>query len=92
MGVPPLSVSEIGLRDLGWQAETPLWFYILREAHVPRAGDRLGDVGGRIVTEVLLGIIPSDPDSYLRVAPGWTPTLPGRDGKSSLVDVLAPDQ
>jgi Animal haem peroxidase len=92
MGARPLSVSEIGLRDHGWQAETPLWLYVLREAFVRQAGDRLGDVGGRIVTEVLIGVIQGDPESYLRVAPGWTPTLPGRGRKFSLTDILATDQ
>jgi hypothetical protein len=28
-------------------------------------GDRLGDVGGRIVGEVLVGVISADPESYL---------------------------
>ena len=92
MGVRPLSVGEIGLRDHGWQAETPLWLYVLREAFVRQAGDRLGDVGGRIVTEVLLGVIQGDPESYLSVAPSWKPTLPGRGGTFSLTDILAPDQ
>ncbi|TMD88953.1 MAG: peroxidase, partial [Chloroflexi bacterium] len=34
MGVEPLSTSEVGLYDLGWKSETPLWFYILKEAEV----------------------------------------------------------
>jgi len=54
---------EIALGD--WQDETPLWLYILREAAVRGAGDHLGEVGGRIVAEVIVGIIGSDPESYL---------------------------
>jgi hypothetical protein len=73
MRVPVLTTDEIGLRDHGWRAETPLWLYILREAFARHAGDRLGAVGGRIVAEVLLGIINGDAGSYLRVTPGWTP-------------------
>jgi hypothetical protein len=92
MGALPFSVDEVGLRDRGWRAETPLWFYILRESAVRQAGNRLGDVGGRIVVEVLLGTIAADPESYVRLAPDWTPTLRGREGTFSLTDILAPDR
>jgi hypothetical protein len=36
----------------------------------------LGAVGGRIVGEVIVGIIDADPESYRAVDPGWRPTLP----------------
>jgi hypothetical protein len=61
--------------SLGPQRNDPLWFYILKEAE-SRAGDRgkhLGPVGGTIVAEVLLGLLQSDPLSYLKVDPTWTP-------------------
>jgi hypothetical protein len=90
MDVRPLDVGELSLRERGWLAETPLWLYILREAWARHSGNRLGEVGGRIVAEVLLGIIRADPDSYLRVAPGWTPTLPSRGRRFSLADILVP--
>ena len=90
MGVSPLTVDEIGLREHAWEPETPLWLYILRESFIRHAGDRLGDVGGRIVAEVLLGIIQGDPTSYLRVVPGWGPTLPSRTRSFSLTDIVAP--
>jgi hypothetical protein len=92
MGIPPLGVAAVGLRDRGWLAETPLWYYILRESAVRHGGNRLGDVGGRIVAEVLLGILRCDPASYLRLAPGWTPTLPGRGRTFSVSDILVPDR
>jgi hypothetical protein len=44
------------------------------------------------VAEVLLGIIQRDPESYLWLAPGWTPTLSGRGRKFSLTDILAPER
>ena len=37
MGVAPLTVDEIGLREHGWEAETPLWLYILRESSIRHA-------------------------------------------------------
>src|SRR5438093_59244 len=38
-------------------------------------GFHLGPVGGRIVAEVVIGLLDSDPNSYLVQQPGWTPTL-----------------
>jgi hypothetical protein len=88
LGVPALSRSQVAL---GWEGETPLWFYILREAEVLHAGDRLGPVGGRIVGEVLVGIIDFDPASLRAVDPGWRPTLPARRaGAFGLADILVP--
>ena len=76
LGVPALSAEQVGLAEHGWAGETPLWFYILKEAEVLHDGDRLGPVGGRIVGEVLVGIIDGDPESFRSVDPGWSPTLP----------------
>lgn len=93
LGADPLSGDEIGLADAGWRGETPLWFYIGREAAVRHDGDRLGEVGGRIVGEVLVGIVASDPESYLSLEPDWQPTLPAaRPGRFSLTDLLDPDR
>ena len=85
-----MTEEELGLRSAGWTPETPLWLYILRESAVRENGDRLGEVGGRIVAEVLYGVIHEDPESYLAVEPGWRPTLPSRDGTFRLSDVLVP--
>jgi Animal haem peroxidase len=89
MGVPPLTADECGLRDPGLHGETPLWFYIVKEAEVRTGGARLGAVGGRIVAEVLIGLIDGDPDSYLGAAPGWRPTLPSaQTGDFTMADLL----
>ncbi|HMJ34881.1 MAG TPA: peroxidase family protein [Baekduia sp.] len=91
LGVPALSPQQVGLRDHGWTDETPLWFYILKEADVLHDGDQLGPVGGRIVGEVLVGIIDADPESFRSVDPAWTPTLPARRaGAFGLADILVP--
>ena len=34
-------------------SETPLWLYVLAEAEVQQDGGQLGEVGGRIVAEVI---------------------------------------
>jgi Animal haem peroxidase len=91
-GEAPLAPAEIGLAALGWPGETPLWYYILREAAVGEDGERLGPVGSLIVGEVLLGVLDGDPSSQRSVDPGWQPSLPSRQpGRFTLTDLLAPD-
>jgi hypothetical protein len=90
IGAELVDPADIGLSSHGWRDETPLWFYILREADVFGDGDRLGPVGGRIVGEVLVGILDADPESFLAVDPGWKPTLPAADAsRYELADLLA---
>jgi hypothetical protein len=90
MGIEPLTEEEVGLRQHGWGRETPLWFYVLREALAREKGNRLGEVGGRIVAEVLVGLVTSDPESYLAVDSDWRPTLPGSSPDTfGLVDLLS---
>jgi hypothetical protein len=91
VGEVPLDLEETGLAALGWPGETPLWYYILREAAVREDGERLGPVGSLIVGEVLLGVIDGDPSSQRSVDPDWRPTLPSRQpGRFTLTDLLAP--
>lgn len=71
LGVAPLTSEQVGLGSAG--GETPLWYYILREAEVCTGGHGLGPVGGRIVTEVLVGLIDSDPASFRRDRRDWQP-------------------
>jgi hypothetical protein len=73
LGVEPLTAEEVGLSPVGWSGETPLWYYILREASVRTGGHRLGPVGGRIVAEVLIGLIDRDPASVRKAGPAWRP-------------------
>jgi hypothetical protein len=90
IGAELLDPADIGLSSHGWRDETPLWFYILREADVVGEGDRLGPVGGRIVGEVLVGILDADPESFRTVDPSWRPTLPASEpGRYGLADLLA---
>jgi hypothetical protein len=75
LGQQPLTAEELGLEGpLGGQ--TPLWYYLLREAEVRAGGEHLGPVGGLIVAEVLVGLLDGDPQSYLRMNRGWKPELP----------------
>ena len=90
MGAEPLTEDELGLHGHGWVGETPLWLYLLRESAVRESGDRLGEVGGRIVGEVLIEIVRRDPESYLAVEPAWKPTLPAHADSFRLRDILVP--
>jgi hypothetical protein len=76
MGVTPLSSSQLGLSDAGWGGQAPLWYYILKEAEVLQKAERLGPVGGRIMAEVLVGLLQRDPNSYLYLNAAWKPTPP----------------
>ncbi|WP_205660842.1 peroxidase family protein [Amycolatopsis vastitatis] len=82
IGVPPLPPDE-----RSWPHSTPLWIYILNEAQ-HHGGDRLGPVGGRIVAEVLIGLLRADPASYLNREPGRRPTLPAAGPAFGLADLL----
>jgi hypothetical protein len=91
LGLQPLTPGQLGLASHGWRGETPLWLYILTEADVLHDGDQLGPVGGRIVGEVLVGIIDADPSSFRALEPAWRPTLPARRGEAfGLADILVP--
>ncbi|HYO35965.1 MAG TPA: peroxidase family protein [Geodermatophilus sp.] len=87
LGVEPLRPDQVGVAEHGWVGETPLWYYVLKEAEVCAAGRHLGPVGGRIVAEVLTAVVERDPTSYLAVEPGWSPPT-ARDGRFGLGDLL----
>jgi hypothetical protein len=75
MQLPALSAADLDdLAPLHLADRTPLWFYVLREAEVTAGGERLGPVGGRIVAEVIIGLILGDRQSYPRQDPDWTPS------------------
>ena len=78
MGATPLTPAD--LDDIAgvyapFGVSTPLWYYILAEAKVAASGLNLGPVGGRIVTETLIGLLRADPASYLNLYPRFQPFL-----------------
>lgn len=54
------------LSRAGFANETPLWFYVLKEAELLNAGEKLGPLGSRIIAETVFGLLLNDPNSYLR--------------------------
>ncbi|HEV2461961.1 MAG TPA: hypothetical protein VGS80_26705, partial [Ktedonobacterales bacterium] len=101
--------TELAPYGLGLESNTPLWYYVLREAGVTQTtqptlvpsppptttttsgGLRLGPVGGRIVGEVILGLLQADSTSYFSAHPRWQPVLPTRSGATGtfrMIDLL----
>jgi hypothetical protein len=89
IGVTPLADADLSeLQPYGFQSGTPLWYYVLKEAEVVEEGLHLGPVGGRIVAEVLIGLLQSDVTSYLVQKPKWTPTLTSAGSSFGMKDFL----
>lgn len=88
MGIEPLGEDVLGADAISpeFAGQAPLWFYILKEAEMG-GGNSLGPVGGRIVAEVLLGLLKGDPLSYINVVPNWAPEL-GVDGGFGMPDLV----
>ncbi|MGD8784724.1 MAG: heme peroxidase family protein [Thioalkalispiraceae bacterium] len=86
MGLDTLNQYELDL-----EGEAPLWYYILKESEIQQDGERLGEVGGHIVAEVLLGLMQGDKTSYHFLDPCWTPELPdarGDTGSFTMADLI----
>lgn len=80
-----LKVTPLSGADLGAPDPTPLWFYTLKESELPPvSGKHLGPVGGRVVGEVLLGLLELDPRSWFSIDPSWTPTVAAADTGTGL--------
>jgi hypothetical protein len=78
MRMPTLTrsdLSDIGAVYAPFARSTPLWYYILAEAKAIAGGLHLGPIGGRIVTETLIGLLRADPTSYLNLHPRFQPFL-----------------
>jgi Animal haem peroxidase len=94
IGAPTLTkadLKELKGYGVGLDTSTPLWYYVLKEGELLENGLRLGPVGGRIVAEVIIGLLQTDPSSFLTAQPSWTPTLPAPfsgTGDFRMVDFL----
>jgi hypothetical protein len=89
IGAPMLHLPELAHYGVAMENQTPLWYYVLAEAERLTDGLRLGPVGGRIVGEVFIGLLQLDPRGFMRVQPGWRPTLPSQtSGTFKTTDLL----
>jgi len=91
-GDTPKNKSIVDI-DPSFKGKAPLWYYILAEAQQQFKKNntpiRLGEVGGRIVGEVLIGLLLHDSHSYLSQAPCWQPRpellIKGKFGIAGLI-------
>ena len=99
IGVDRLSaedLKELRAYDIGLEENTPLFYYMLKEAALVPSTDigkntggfHLGPVGGRIVGEVVIGLLQSDPASWVAKQPEWTPALQNPGPGFRMVDFL----
>ncbi|MEO7912888.1 MAG: peroxidase family protein [Roseiflexaceae bacterium] len=97
LGVTPLTPAQVRqgahanvLHDHGFDTQTPLWYYILKEAEVLNDSLRLGPVGSRIVAETFVGLIKGSRNSILSEDNRfWRPSLPAlQPGHYTMVDLL----
>ncbi len=63
-----------------FQNNTPLYYYILAEAYQQRGGQQLGALGAHIVKEVIVGLLKSDPTSYINQKHNWVPKVKTHNG------------
>lgn len=75
-GLPAAEVNVLNASGKLLLNQTPLWYYVLREAAVLGGGSQLGPVGGRIVAQTFVRILKRDASSYLNAPGGFTPILP----------------
>ncbi|MDE4100067.1 hypothetical protein [Phaeobacter gallaeciensis] len=106
-GVPTMSAAEVlgtgysniadAIDQAGFGSDTPLWFYILREAEFFQGGGRLGPLGSRLVCETLHAAIENSAASILTETGGpapevsFVPTMPRvtNGGLYKIEDVIA---
>ncbi len=98
LDVPVMSAEQVTngshhhiLRRHGFDSQTPLWYYILKEAEIFHNGERLGPVGSILLAETFTGLIRGSRHSILNGdhAEYWRPTLPSmRPGHFTMADLL----
>jgi len=92
MGITPLSNKELELSYIdGLDDQAPLWYYVLKEGELQTEGKHLGQVGGRIVGEVLIGIIEATQSKIFESdtdRKNWKPIF-GANGTFTLKDLIS---
>jgi hypothetical protein len=63
--------------------QTPLWYYILKEAEVCASAKHLGPVGSRIVADVILGALRSDASPISQLRPTGSRRYRRREGRNA---------
>jgi len=96
MGLTPLKPAQVATgadgkaaKKHGLHEETPLWYYVLKEAEHYHKGKRLGPMASTIVAETFLGMVHGDHESFLWLQSDWTPDLPSeKKGHFTMADLI----
>jgi hypothetical protein len=82
------------LRDVGLEQNTPLFYYLLKEAELRAEGLSLGPIASHIVSEVIQSALEADLESYLSIVgpkwelPFWRYPSGSKRSVSSLIDIV----
>ncbi len=82
------------LRRISLEQNTPLFYYVLKEAELKAEGLTLGLIGSHIVAEVIQSALEADPDSYMSVVgskwklPSWRFPSGSRRPINSLIGIV----
>lgn len=89
LGVNPLSgtITDSTGNTLTIPNPAPLWYYMLAESQ-STGGVHLGPTAGRVVAEVIVGVLHADPSSWLQMDPIWQPHLGATPGTFTVADLL----
>jgi hypothetical protein len=95
LGLEPIRPSEMvkyphqpTFKKFKFDEQTPLWYYVMREAELFHDGERLGPVGSQIIAETFVQLIHSSPHSILQRS-GWKPDLGQRErNEFGMADLL----
>ena len=87
------AANEMGKKTVAiFAEEDKLGLHRFKADEAYRIGEGLGPVGGRIVAEVLIGLIQADEASYLNAAAAWQPVIGNSaPGQFSMSDLLTLD-
>ena len=82
------------LHKAGLGQNTPLFYYLLKEAELRAEGLALGPVGSHIVSEAIQGSLEADPEAYMAIAgkqwklPLWTFPSGAKRPINSLIGII----
>jgi hypothetical protein len=79
--------GEVAVRN-NLHRESPLWYYILKEAQILGGTKHLGPTGSRIVAETFVAMLLADGMSFLACNRHWKPFLGPRPGEFTLADLI----
>jgi hypothetical protein len=88
LGITTLSRAEVWEGVPRGYGDTPLWYYVLREAAVREKGRRLAGVGAIIVARVFAAMLEADKASFTQQDPGWLPHLGPVEGRFTMSDLV----